>query len=116
MQLRLPADKRVKYGQVLDAFADRYRTGRPCYPKQLAAVLGKLNFAAPAIPGGLCFMQRMYDRFRGAVIQWDRNMIRLNGRLGPIYLDEEFWRDFDWWRGRLRAPAVGLSDLVSPLL
>ena len=66
--------------------------------RRLAEVLGKLNFASKAVPGGAFFMARMWDRFRGVVIDWGRGVVRIIDGVRDVKVDSEMWKDLEWWQ------------------
>ena len=52
-------------------------------PRALARVLGKLNFASMVVEAGEVFLSRLYDMFRGVVVDWKRGLVRFEGPVVP---------------------------------
>ena len=65
--LRLPEKRRRQYRQVVLELRHDFKDELFMPVRRLAEVLGKLNFASKAVPGGAFFMARMWDRFRGTL-------------------------------------------------
>lgn len=79
---RLSADRRAECGLVLNDFCSQHRRRRHAPRRDLASLVGKLSFAANAIPAGRCFLARMYDAIhekeemeRGEATDYDRNVV-----------------------------------------
>ena len=107
-RLRLPEKKRQGYLSELGKFHQEFRLKKRAPARQLAGVIGRLNFACNAVHGGMMFMARMWDRFRGVIIDWGRGAVRVLGGVRDLELDEEFWLDIEWWIRCLRRPACVL--------
>ena len=106
--LRLPEKKRKSYLAELGKFEERYRTVGIAPAREMAGILGRLNFACKAVHGGMMFMARMWDRFRGVLIDWGRGIVKLASGVRELKLDDEFWLDIEWWIKCLQIPACVL--------
>ena len=78
---------------LLGKFETDYRPGSAVAPKELASLLGQLNFAAQVVDGGSVFLDRMYSQFRGVIVDWKRGMVRFDGARRRMHLNAEFFRD-----------------------
>jgi hypothetical protein len=75
----LPSDKLESLMGLLEKFETDYRPGSAVAPKELASLLGQLNFAAQVVDGGSVFLDRMYSQFRGVIVDWKRGMVSAGG-------------------------------------
>ena len=98
----LPANKLANLTKLLDNFANNYRPGSRAHPKDLAQLLGQLNFAAQVVEGSSVFLDRMYAQFRGVLVDWKRGLVRIDGRREHLVLRKDFFEDVAWWRTNLR--------------
>ena len=102
--LRLPEKKRKNYLSELGKFEKIYREKAKAPARELAGIMGRLNFACKAVHGGMNFMARMWDRFRGVLIDWGRGAVRVANGVRDLKLDCEFWLDLEWWIKCLQSP------------
>lgn len=103
--LRLPEGKRKNYLEELVKFRSTFYKCERAPAREMAGILGRLNFACKAVYGGMMFMSRMWDRFRGVLIDWGRGSVKIANGVRDLQLDSEFWLDLEWWIGCLSKPA-----------
>ena len=108
VSMRLPESKRKRYLGELRELHVVYRVQKDVPARLLAGVIGRLNFAARVVPGGMIHMARMWDRFRGVLVDWGRGRVEVVGGVRNIKLTREFWLDVEWWFERLRREACVL--------
>lgn len=109
--IRLPESKRKEYLEELKQFYFTYRNCPRIPARSMAEILGRLNFAAKTHAGGPFFMSRMWDRFRGVIIDWSRGQVRVAQGVRDVSASEEMWKDIEWWLDSLNSLcAVPLTD------
>ena len=111
--VRLPEDKRRSYLCELLRFHDDFGGASHVPARRMAEVLGRLNLAANGYVGGEFFMARMWDRFRGLIVDWSKGAIRLAAGVRNVPTDEEMWWDAEWWVRNLSS--IAGKSLVSDL-
>jgi hypothetical protein len=101
--ISLPEDKREKLSAMIQHYQTTYRPGSRVAPRQLARLLGLLNFAAQVVDGGAVFLDRLYSSFRGVVVDWKGGWVKLGDGRQPMTLTADFFLDLEWWRQNLEA-------------
>ena len=96
--ISLPRDKQLKLLAKIDQYLEHSRPGDRAEPKELASLLGLLNFAALVVEPGQVFLDRLYAHFKGAIIDWKRGTVRIDGRGTQLILSQEFFSELRWWR------------------
>ena len=82
MTFSLPGPKLEELRLLLESFRARTRASK----RQLQQLAGKLNWACKVVYGGRTFLRRILDL-----------MNTLNTQSAKCRLDEEFFKDVDWW-------------------
>lgn len=92
---RLSEERREEYKQILADFCERHLWKKRAPRREMASVVGKLSFAANAIPVGRCFLARLYDAIhekkqpiKGDAVDYDRDVT-----VTPAAI-----LDLKWWR------------------
>jgi hypothetical protein len=92
---RLSEERREECKQILADFCERHLWKKRAPRREMASVVGKLSFAANAIPSGRCFLARLYDAIhekeqsiKGDAVDYDRDVT-----VTPAAI-----LDLKWWR------------------
>ena len=99
----LPPDKAESTMAALEDLLAAHPQGSRISPRALARVLGKLNFASMVVEAGEVFLSRLYDMFRGVVVDWKRGLVRFEGDPRELRMTEEARNDLLWWQENLQA-------------
>jgi len=95
--ISLPEDKLKKAVSQMKELKRDYRPGSVVKPERIAKLLGLLNFASQVVEGGPVFLDRMYNQFRGVIVDWKRGLVRVGGKGSQMRVKREFFDDLDWW-------------------
>ena len=95
--ISLPHSKVKKVLQLIKEF-ELLKPGDVAKPLKVAALIGLLNFAAMVVDGCSIFLDRMYNQFRGVLIDWKRGLVKVDHRARYMRLKAEFFEDLRWWK------------------
>eukprot|EP00392_Amoebophrya_sp_AT5.2_P003529 g3534.t1 len=109
MVVSVDKERLAKTVTALDDFLEAARTSSRCTAKELASIVGKLNFLTFVVRLGRRCLRSSYDALgvSGAILQWTRGRKSFNP---TVRVTEAMFLDFEWWKQTL------LTDPKMPIL